>query len=139
VPHRAAPYLQIGAAALAAALLLVPASPGAAGPPAALAESGDNAAATFDRFAERWMQEKRDTAAQRRRATALGQLLTYRDPGEVFELELRATGHPRAPWVGILRYDEREVACSDHTADHCGVKTTPVTEIFRYQNGRWVY
>ena len=47
---------------------------------------------------------------------------------------------PAAPFVGLLRYGEQLFSCSDTGATRCGVAhTTPVTEIFRFQNGRWVY
>ena len=56
-----------------------------------------------------------------------------------FEIELRPTGYPRAPFVGLLRYTEQQVSCQTPNRA-CGVTAaTPVTEIFRYQNGRWVY
>ena len=54
--------------------------------------------------------------------------------------ELKATGHPTAPYVGVLRYHENLYTCSDRAATRCSVAAqTPVTEIFRFQNGRWIY
>jgi len=132
VTHRSTPRNRVGPAlAVLATLLLAPAS--FAGPPAALAEGHDSAAASFDRFADSWMERMR-TNGQTRKGTA------YTGYGANVQRELRATGSPRAPWVGILHYDEHVYQCSNPSRTSCGVtRTTPVTEIFRFQNGRWVY
>ena len=45
-----------------------------------------------------------------------------------FETELRPTGNKQAPWVGIVRYCEKTPS-----------KSTVVTEIFRFEGGKWVY
>ncbi len=67
-------------------------------------------------------------------------LVTYRGFGENFTVELRPTGHPSSPFVGILRYEEQVYSCNDVDASNCSVASSlPVTEIFRYQGGRWVY
>ena len=50
------------------------------------------------------------------------------------------TGNTKAPYVGMIRYLEREYRCSDSRALDCRVeKTTPITEVFRFQDGRWIY
>lgn len=60
--------------------------------------------------------------------------------GSEFETELRRTGNSEAPWVGVLRYCERVLRCADGSADSCTPsKRSIVTEIFRFQAGRWVY
>jgi hypothetical protein len=77
--------------------------------------------------------EKRN--APRRR----GELASYKSYSD-FRVELRPTGYPRAPYVGILRYEERVHRCANAAGRKCGVASvSPVTEIFRYQNGRWIY
>ena len=67
-------------------------------------------------------------------------IVTYRGFEEGFTVELRPTGHPAAPFVGILRYNEQVYSCNGVDASKCSVASSlPVTEIFRYQGGRWVY
>jgi hypothetical protein len=57
-----------------------------------------------------------------------------------FEIELRPTGSKQAPWVGILRYCEETLRCTSASAASCQVsKTTAVSEIFRFQAGKWTY
>jgi hypothetical protein len=67
-------------------------------------------------------------------------IVTYRGFDDGFTVELRPTGHPASPFVGILRYNEQVYSCNGVDASACSVASSlPVTEIFRYQGGRWVY
>lgn len=138
-------------AVLAAALALLVA-PGAgaddleSATPASIAEGGDAGAhASFQVFAASWMQKMhRVEADQRRNPTvrpgAERALVTYRGYEDDYEIELRATGHPTSPYVGILRYTERVYSCDSVKALDCTVASRiPVTEIFRLQAGRWIY
>lgn len=105
--------------------------------PAAIASARGSlrarADASFERFAERWLADLRTRERQARRA---GQ--DHSGPGKSFELELRPTGKSRSPYVGLLRYTEHRVECA--RVGHCQrVGTQHVTEIFRFQNGKWVY
>jgi hypothetical protein len=76
----------------------------------------------------------------RRKPERSANSVRYRGYTDDFRVELRATGYPGAPFVGLIRYGEQLFTCADPGATRCGVShTTPVTEIFRYQNGRWVY
>lgn len=119
------------------------ASAAASGPPAAIADHDhDRALHSFDRFASDWMAKLQRAAVQsRKKPTVRAQGgVTYRAYGDEYDLELKQTGHPRAPYVGILRYEERLYSCSDASTKRCRVgAVTPVTEIFRLQDGRWVY
>jgi hypothetical protein len=100
---------------------------------------------SFERFAEDWMGKfRRLEEHDRRHPTvqpgARTPVVTYRGYGEDFSIELRPTGHPEAPFVGLLRYLELLYSCRDVRGDDCTVASSvPVTEIFRFQNGRWVY
>lgn len=114
--------------------------------PASIAEGGDAGAhASFQVFAASWMQKMaRVEADQRRNPTvrpgAEHTLVTYRGYEDDYEIELRATGHPTSPYVGILRYTERVYSCDSVKALQCTVASRiPVTEIFRLQAGRWIY
>lgn len=138
-------------APLMAACLAVPlalALPAAAEPPAAPAEGAGGrgqAVRSFERFAASWMEKMERAEAENRsrpdvRAQDGRTYVTYRGYGERFETELRATGSARAPYVGLLRYSEILFACADRSAERCrAASRIPVTEIFRYQDGRWVY
>lgn len=105
---------------------------------AAIPDKGrDVARASFDRFAQGWMEKMHGLeAANRRQTGAAG----FRGYGREYRTELKPTGYARAPYVGVLRYEEHEYRCEDAAASRCSVaSTTPVTEIFRFQDGRWVY
>jgi hypothetical protein len=114
--------------------------------PAAIAPLNSHQAEdSFEHFARTWMKKMRQLEA-RNRAEPTAQAeperrhVTYLGYGEQFETELRATKHPSVPYIGILRYSERLYRCSDPKARSCVITaTTPVTEIFRFQEGRWIY
>lgn len=136
----------LGAGAGLAPLVLAGAA--CAEPPAARApQDGPRARAvrSFDRFAASWMEKmERAEAANRRdpRVESSGDrtVVTYRGYAEGFDTELRATESSRAPYVGLLRYQEIVFRCADRSASSCRpAKRSPVTEIFRFQDGRWVY
>jgi hypothetical protein len=137
------------AAAAALALLVAPVGSVSAGErdaPAAIAPRNSHKAEdSFERFARTWMKKMRKLEA-RNRAEPTVQAeperlhVTYLGYGEQFETELRETKHPSVPYIGILRYSERLYRCSDPKAQNCIITaTTPVTEIFRFQEGRWIY
>ena len=123
-------------------LALALAAPSLAGPPAAIPDGGrERAGRAFETFANEWMAKMERAERQNRsRPKASAGSFTYRGYASEFETELKPTGHPAAPYVGLLRYREQLYSCSDKAAKDCSVATqTPVTEIFRFQNGRWVY
>jgi hypothetical protein len=124
------------------------AAPGLGGPPAAIPPEDpaqESIRRSFQEFASRWMRSlEEDARGLTRSLPAQGQPgrqnATYRSIGSDFQIELRPTGSPRAPYVGILRYSEFTHRCADALAAACGVQSrATITEIFRYQNGRWVY
>jgi hypothetical protein len=103
------------------------------------------ASAALEAFASQWMDRmERVEDDNRRKPTVVRGAATpdisYRGYTNDFRIEIRPTGYPAAPFVGLIRYGEQLFKCSDPGATRCGVAhTTPVTEIFRFQNGRWVY
>jgi hypothetical protein len=111
--------------------------------PAAVAPADSTAKASFTKFAQSWMEKVQRTAAEQKPTVqpgAANAVATYRDYGDDFTVELRPTGHASAPYVGILRYSEQIFSCSKVAGDDCTLSSSiPVTEIFRYQGGRWVY
>lgn len=127
-------------AGLAVAFL---AAPALADDPAAIAPADEQAKASFMKFAQSWMDKVQRMAAEQKPSVqpgAVNTMVTYRDYGDDFTVELRPTGHATAPYVGILRYHEQIFSCKDLAANDCTLSSEiPVTEIFRYQGGRWVY
>lgn len=101
--------------------------------------------AAFQEFARDFManvrsQEQRERRRPRVAAGPGAAVFTYRGYGEDFRTELRATGQAAAPYVGLLHYTEHVYSCRDLDGGSCTVASTvPVTEIFRYQRGRWAY
>lgn len=137
-------YLVVG---LTMGCLLGNATPGNAdeATPASIAPITDrDAHASFERFARSWMQKMRKLEVENREkakpAAAGTARVTYQGYGEGFETELRATKAKKAPYVGILRYTERVYTCPKRDARNCAISATiPVTEIFRFEHGRWIY
>lgn len=78
--------------------------------------------ASFRAFAGGWLEKMRKAGAAKN-APGGPRLI-----GAAFETELKPTGSRQAPWVGLLRYCEQTPS-----------KSTIVTEIFRFQAGKWVY
>ncbi len=143
--NRLSPLRIINICMVTAALLLMVA-PSFADDVAAIPDSADERARTsFSDFARSWMAKMAETEAQNRKNPTVQpgpseNLVTSRGFGEDFTVELRPTGHPSAPFVGILRYNEQVYSCKGIDASKCSVSSSlPVTEIFRYQGGRWVY
>ncbi len=124
---------------LAGALLgLALAGPAAAEPPAAIPNSShDRANATFESFAKTWMKQMEKAGRSQPRMIPTG--AAFRDPSDEFQIETKATGRPGSPFVGILRYQEEQLHC-DRDGGNCrSMGKTPITEIFRFKNGRWIY
>ena len=131
---------------VSAGLLIACAAPSLAESPAAIPHGSDNRVrSSFERFADEWMQKVRKNEAEARskptvRPGANQPMVTYRGYGEDFAIELRPTGHASAPFVGLLRYSEHVYSCETAAARQCRIASTiPVTEIFRFQDGRWKY
>ncbi len=114
--------------------------------PASIPDSDrERAGAAFDAFATKWMDHARDSERESRanpsvKPGAVAPLVSYRGYGDDYALELRPTGNPTSPYVGLLRYTEHLYRCSSVEATDCTiVSSVPITEIFRYQSGRWRY
>ena len=142
---RLSPSRLITLCTVAAALLLI-AAPTLADDVAAIPDSADERARTsFSDFARSWMDKMAENEVQNRKNPIVQpgpgeNIVTYRGFGDDFTVELRPTGHPSAPFVGILRYNEQVYSCNGVSASKCSVASSlPVTEIFRYQGGRWIY
>ena len=124
--------------ALLVALVAV-AAPALADSPAAIPPVQGRAQTSFQDFAQSWMA-KLGRAATGNKALLASPANTYRGFGSDFRTQLRATGNPAAPYVGILQYSELLYRCPSPSGKGCRVVSpTPVMEIFRFKGGRWVY
>jgi len=127
-------------------LSVVVAAVASAAPPAAIRPDARSRAQTaFERFAADWMTKVHSLEAINRanpqvKSGASEPIVTYRGYGDDYDLELRPTGHAKAPWVGLIRYTELLYSCRSVSATDCSVASSvPVTEVFRYTDGRWTY
>lgn len=144
----------IGTAAAAATVVAVLALPARAAndgetvastraPKAALKSSSGagseaQARSAFDAFTQTWMDKLRSSSAVRTVSTSSGS--TVKRFSTTHTEEVKPTGSASNPYVGVLHYTEESYNCSDAAQKNCTlVDSTPVTEIFRYQNGKWVY
>lgn len=123
---------------LVAGAVAFSASTGFAGPPASIPANDPamaRAEASFQDFAKGWMQKMKAAEVSNRQHANGG---SYRGYDDDFKIELKPTGSATAPYVGLLRY--REQQCAPGSDSSCKVaSTTQVTEIFRFQGGRWIY
>jgi hypothetical protein len=119
-----------------------------AGPPAAIPNpdpAHQRAERSFDEFAKGWMQKMARLESQNRAKPTLASqsgamVASYRGYDDDYVVELKPTGSSTAPWVGILRYHELTYTCADKSTASCAPsKKMRVTEIFRFQGGKWVY
>jgi hypothetical protein len=119
-----------------------------AGPPAAIPNpdpAHQRAERSFDEFAKGWMQKMARLESQNRAKPTLASqsgamVASYRGYDDDYVIELKPTASSTAPWVGILRYHELTYTCADKSTASCAPsKKMRVTEIFRFQGGKWVY
>jgi hypothetical protein len=132
---------------VALALAWIPAA-APADPPAMLADGGTQASRaelSFASFAGDWMSRARArgdhaSRAPRARPGSAGLVFSYRAVDPDYRTELRPTGRPVSPYVGVLHYTELTYTCSDVRGSRCAVTSSlPLAEVFRYRDGRWGY
>jgi hypothetical protein len=117
--------------------LLLVAAPSLADSPAAIRPPQNHAEASFTSFAESWMAKLGRAESGNRASVTNG---SYRGFGKDFRTQLRATGNPASPYIGMLQYTEVVYQCSRPGGKSCRVASTvPVMEIFRFRSGRWLY
>jgi hypothetical protein len=140
--------MQLTRISLIPLLALGIASAALAGPPAAIPNpdpAHQRAERSFDDFAKTWMQKMARAESQNRTKPKLEPLggvmvASYRGYENDYVIELKPTGSATAPWVGLLRYHELTYTCADKSTGSCAPsKKMRVTEIFRFQGGKWVY
>ncbi len=137
-------WLRIAVRGLVVSALIAAAPPARAGA-GSPGPAREDAERSFARFAQEWMRGIRELESRERSRPTIRPgnrepLVTYRGYADGFNVEVRSTGHPEAPFVGVLRYTELLYSCSDVAAATCSVASSvPQAEIFRYQSGRWLY
>lgn len=116
--------------------------------PVMLADVGtqvSRAELSFASFAEEWISRARTRGEQASRAPrahpgAAGMVFSYRAVDPDYRTELRPTGLSVSPYVGVLHYKELVYTCRDVQGSRCAVTSSqPLTEVFRYRDGRWTY
>ncbi|HBZ71191.1 MAG TPA: hypothetical protein DEP35_16245 [Deltaproteobacteria bacterium] len=99
----------------------------------------NQALSAFRIFTETWMEKLRG-ASMLQPVAASSQGHALKRFSVTHTEEIKPTGSTANPYVGILHYTEELYQCADSTETSCTVvDSTPVTEIFRYQNGAWIY
>lgn len=105
----------------------------------------ETAQAAFETFSREWMKKMHAGAmsvreTKKRDAQKANIALTFSQYANEFTTELKRTSSTSAPFVGLLRYVEKEYACADATEAQCQIAgETNVTEIFRFERGQWIY
>ena len=140
--------MQLSRISLVSLLALGVACTALAAPPAAIPNpdpAQQRAERSFDEFAKSWMKKMANAEGQNRSKPKLAaqdgvMVASYRGYDDNYAIELKPTGSKAAPWVGILRYHELTYTCADKSTKSCAPsKKMRVTEIFRFQGGKWVY
>ena len=107
--------------------------------PSAANPEPNQALSAFRIFTETWMEKLRG-ASMLQPVAASSQGRALKRFSVTHTEEVKPTGSTTNPYIGILHYTEDLYQCADSTETSCTiVDSTPVTEIFRYQNGAWIY
>lgn len=116
----------------------------------ALAGDRDAAQRSFHVFAGNWMKRLHEISLQNRQQAqpvkeGRGYSKTFIAYGPISEMAIKKTGSDATPFVGILKYPERNICKKILTREAVTqeqgevIHEIEVTEIFRYSDGQWVY
>ena len=102
---------------------------------------------SFTSFCRNWMEGKKFFNPKNIVCQQVDQLYVaeYTKVSDIFEARVKKTKYAAAPYVGILKYNEltfRSCGGTYEKALQGGFSCSgqyPVTELFRYANGRWEY
>ena len=105
---------------------------------------------SFDKFVNAWMTKLEKIGENNIRNLDVtpsdqGFVSRYVCYGPKCEFYIKETGSPKTPFIGILHYQERHFLKKGETRQETfqcpGIltKKIPVTEIFRFTRGKWVY
>lgn len=99
----------------------------------------------FEKHSEKWMADLEKGEAENRRkasvySVASEEVVRFDGYSDDWETQVKPTGSPQTPYVGILRYKEHTYTCMRSDESRCTVtRSVPVSEIFSFRNGRWTY
>jgi len=105
----------------------------------------EDARGAFEVHARSWMADLEANEATNRRnapvySVASEAVIRFDGYGDEYETQVKPTGSAQAPFVGILRYKENTYTCLRDDEARCTVtRSIPVSEIFSFRNGRWIY
>ena len=138
---RGLPLFRLSSAGAVVALALVLAVPALAGGSVA-----EKAHSSFEKFAKQWMTKinaqvpAAPDPALRLASSGKREPFRYRTVSVDYRTELKSTGRPAAPFVGVLHYTETVHECQGPGRQNCRpLSTSPISEIFPYQNGEWKF
>jgi len=100
---------------------------------------------SFETFAGAWVRGLEREAEKQRAVGPAGSSAaasyTYRSYGSDIQTRLKRTGNAAAPFVGVLSYTENTWLCrSGPRGPQCEiVDSSPVTELFPFEDGEWHY
>ncbi len=108
------------------------------------------ALATFDTFTLEWMQKLIQTENFHKSQAQVvespdGFAVEYIGYIPDRHINVKKTNSSDTPYVGILTYLEKKLRCAGKTKEDAlkgpfeQVETSPVSEIFRFTKGKWVY
>ena len=87
------------------------------------ASSEEKARAAFESFTREWMQKMHASTATRSTGPEANGGVRFSRYANDFTTELRPTGSDTAPFVGLLRYREDQMACKDVAGQQCEVES----------------
>ena len=110
----------------------------------------EDALATFDAFTIEWMQKLVQTEDFHKTQAQVvespdGFAVEYVGYIPDRLIKVKKTDSSDTPYVGILTYSEKKLRCAGKTKEEAlqgpfeQVETNPVSEIFRFTKGKWVY
>ncbi|UKL12989.1 hypothetical protein [Dissulfurimicrobium hydrothermale] len=114
--------------------------------------SDDEIRQSFERFAKAWMAKLEAISRENSKKIRLeplerdgvyvGRYVCY---GPECNISIKRTGSKETPYVGMIYYSEKQVLKKGPTRQDAlndpgtPIEEVPVTEIFRYTKGKWVY
>jgi len=117
---------------------------------AAASQDNGSMASSFEEFGKAWMSKLDKVGKENRTQLQLKRdgniyIGSYRCYGPECELTVKPTDSKVSPFVGLIRYIEKEIeqrgASREEALNAEGkvVSEVPVTEIFRFTKGKWIY
>ncbi|MGQ9812162.1 MAG: hypothetical protein ACUVQ2_01940 [Dissulfurimicrobium sp.] len=107
---------------------------------------------SFEKFAKTWMNKLENINKANSKTVVIkpstadgiysGRYICY---GPECQTSIKKTDSTETPYIGLIRYSEKHILKKGPTRQDAmndpgtTIKETPVTEIFRFSKGRWIY